>query len=47
MADATAPPNIIVPGPFANYGTVTLNPGGSMQIYVQTTVTITTLTKNS
>jgi len=47
MADATAPPNIIVPGPFATYGTVTLNAGGSMQLYVATSVTITTLTKNT
>jgi hypothetical protein len=41
------PPNVTVPGPYANYNSVTINSGGSLQIYVQTTVTITTLTKNS
>jgi hypothetical protein len=45
--DITVPPNVNVPGPFANYTTVTINSGGSLQILVQTTVTIGTLTKNS
>jgi len=44
--DVTVPPNYTVPGPYANLTTVTINSGGSLQCYVQTTVTIVTLTKN-
>ena len=45
--DITVPPNFTVPGPTASYGTVTINPGGSLLMYQQTSVQITTLTKNS
>ena len=44
--NVTVPPNYTVPGPFSNLGTVTINSGGSLQIYTQTTVTIVTLTKS-
>ena len=42
----TVPPNVNVPGPFANYDSVTITSPGALIIYQQTTVTITTLTKN-
>ena len=44
--DLTVPPTAIVPGPLANYETVTINANGKILIYAQTNVTITTLVKN-
>jgi len=46
MADnLTVPPNSSIPGPSAQYGTVTINSGGTIMIEQQTTVTIDTLNK--
>ena len=47
MADVTVPPNFNVPGPTASYGTVTINPGGSLLLYQATAVTIATLIKTT
>jgi hypothetical protein len=43
----TVPPNFNVPGPTVSYGTVTLNNGGSLLLYQQTTVTIQQVVKNA
>jgi hypothetical protein len=45
--NVTVPPNQSIPGPFANYDTVTINPGGQLTSYQQTNVTIQTLLKKS
>lgn len=42
----TVPPNFNVPGPSASYGTVTINAGGSLMFFQQTSVTIQSLVKN-
>lgn len=36
-----------VPGPTADYGTVTIEPGGVLQFDKETTMTVTTLTKDN
>jgi len=44
--DLTVPPTATIPGPTANYQTVTINSGGKILIYAQTNVTITTMVKS-
>lgn len=44
--DITVPPNFNVPGPTAAYGVVTINAGGSLLFYQQTTLAIQSVVKN-